>query len=164
MPISIYMSPKAARTLTLVLALALAVVATESASARTKKRVQHPVPPSLMLDSGGTPIIMQGLEPPERTVRQKQERSVRQKDVTWHAERPRTIPRGSSGYVPPPVPSPAGGPPSPAMTQRPLSAYQPPPINSFSDRVTQCNHSFTFNAGIGNNPVGRDAYVATCAN
>jgi hypothetical protein len=52
MPISIYMSPKAARTLTLVLALALAVVATESASARTKKRVQHPVPPSLMLDSG----------------------------------------------------------------------------------------------------------------
>jgi hypothetical protein len=50
------------------------------------------------------------------------------------------------------------------MTQRPLPAYQPPPINSFSDRVTQYNHSFTFNAGIGNNPVGRDAYVASCAN
>jgi hypothetical protein len=157
MPTSIRMSPKAAKTLTLVLALALAVVATESASARTKKRVQHPGPPSLMLDSGGTPIIMQGLEPPERTVRQKE-------NATRHAERPRVIPRGSSGYVPPPVPSPAGGPPSPVMTQRALPAYQPPPINSFSDRVTQCNHSFTFNAGIGNNPVGRDAYVASCAN
>jgi hypothetical protein len=157
MPISIRMSPKAAKTLTLVLALALAVVATESASARTKKRVHHPVPPSLMLDSGGTPIIMQGLEPPERTVRQKE-------NATRHAERPRVIPRGSSGYVPLPVPSPAGGPPSPVMNQRPLPAYQPPPINSFSDRVTQCNHSFTFNAGIGNNPVGRDAYVASCAN
>ena len=157
MPISTYMSPKAARTLTLVLALALAVVATESASARTKKRVQHPVPPSLMLDSGGTPIIMQGLEPPERAVRQKE-------NATGHVERPRVISRGSSGYVPPPVPSPAGGPPLPVMTQRPLPAYQPPPINSFSDRVTQCNHSFTFNAGIGNNAVGRDAYVASCAN
>ena len=74
--ISICMSPKTAKTLTLVLALALAVVAT-SASARTGKRVEHPAPPSLMLDSGGTPIIMQGLEPPERTIRQKQERSVR---------------------------------------------------------------------------------------
>jgi hypothetical protein len=155
MPISICMSPKAARTLTLVLALALAVVATESASARTKKRVHHSVPPSLMLDSGGTPIIMQGLEAPERAVRQKE---------NGYVERPRVIPRGSSGYVPPPVPSPGGGPPSPVMTQRPLPAYQPPPINSFSDRVTQCNHSFTFNAGIGNNPVGRDAYVASCAN
>jgi len=71
------MSPKIAKTLTLLLALALAVVATESASARTRKRVEHPAPPSLMLDSGGTPIIMQGLEPPERTVRQKLERSVR---------------------------------------------------------------------------------------
>jgi hypothetical protein len=157
MPISIHMSPKTAKTLTLVLALALAVVATESASARTKKRVHHPVPPSLMLDSGGTPIIMQGLEAPERAVRQKE-------NATGYVERPRVIPRGSSGYVPPPVPSPAGGPPSPVMMQRPLPAYQPPPINSFSDRVTQCNHSFTFNAGIGNNPVGRDAYVASCAN
>jgi hypothetical protein len=40
----------------------------------------------------------------------------------------------------------------------------PPPINSFSDRVTQCNQSYTFNAGVGNNPVGRDAYVRSCAN
>jgi hypothetical protein len=151
------MSPKTAKTLTLALALALAVVATESASARTKKRVHHPVPPNLMLDSGGTPIIMQGLEAPERAVPQKE-------NATGYVERPRVIPRGSSGYVPPPVPSPGGGPPSPVMTQRPLPAYQPPPINSFSDRVTQCNHSFTFNAGIGNNPVGRDAYVASCAN
>ena len=56
MPISIHMSPKTAKTLTLVLALALAIMATESASARTKKRVHHPVPPSLMLDLGNNPV------------------------------------------------------------------------------------------------------------
>ena len=42
--------------------------------------------------------------------------------------------------------------------------YKPPPINSFSDRVTGCNHSFPLNAGIGNNPTDRSAYVRQCAN
>jgi hypothetical protein len=36
--------------------------------------------------------------------------------------------------------------------------------NSFSDRVTRCNHSFPLNAGIGNNPTDRDSYVRQCAN
>ncbi|MFL6799720.1 MAG: hypothetical protein ACJ8F3_20175 [Xanthobacteraceae bacterium] len=40
----------------------------------------------------------------------------------------------------------------------------PPPIDSFSDRVSRCNHSFTFNAGVGNNPLDRDAYVRSCVN
>jgi hypothetical protein len=76
------------------------------------------------------------------------------------AECPRTIPRGSSTYLPP-VPSP--GPPSLAPV-RPPAPYTPPPINSFIDRVTQCNLSFPLNAGLGNNPSGRDAYVRYCAN
>jgi hypothetical protein len=84
------------------------------------------------------------VEPPERTVRQKE-------NATRHAERPRVIPRGSEQIRSAARPSlPAGR--LAVMTQRPLPAYQPPPINSFSDRVTaKCNHSFTFNAGIGNN-------------
>ena len=105
----------------------------------------------------GTPIIMEGLEcrpGPTRTGPARAQPSER-------AEVPRRIPRGSGGYIQP-VPSPS----APSLTlQRPsVTPYVPPPINSFSDRVTQCNHSFTFNAGVGNNPVGRDAYVRSCAN
>ena len=40
-----------------------------------------------------------------------------------------------------------------------VAPYQPPAINSFSDRVIGYNESFTFNAGVGNNPTNRDAYV-----
>jgi hypothetical protein len=74
--------------------------------------------------------------------------------------RPR-IPHGSSSSIPP-VPSPS--PPSVTVQRPAVTPYVPPPINSFSDRVIQCNQSFTFNAGVGNNPVGRDAYVRSCAN
>jgi hypothetical protein len=74
---------------------------------------------------------------------------------------PRKRPRGSSGYVAPtPLPRTEPiivGPPSPGV-------YKPPPINSFSDRVNNCNHSFPLNAGIGNNPTDRNAYVRQCAN
>jgi hypothetical protein len=80
------------------------------------------------------------------------------------AAKPRSRPRGSSTYIPPPVPSPSGGPPSPAMLAPPPAPYKPPPINSFGDRVTNCIHSFPLNAGVGNNPTNRDAYVRQCAN
>ncbi len=76
-------------------------------------------------------------------------------------ERRRTVSRGSSSYLPP-VPSPS--PPSVMPLGPPPGPYMPPPINSFSDRVTQCNHSFALNAGLGNNPTTRDAYVRYCAN
>ena len=69
-------------------------------------------------------------------------------------------PRGSS-YIPsttlPRTVAPTVGQPSPGV-------YRPPPINSFSDRVNNCNHSFPLNAGIGNNPTDRSAYVRQCAN
>ena len=96
---------------------------------------------------------MQGLEWPKGPARADDRAKER-------AERPRTIPRGSSTYLPP-VPSPS--PPS-LMPVRPLAPYTPPPINSFSDRVTQCNLSFPLNAGLGNNPGTRDAYVRSCVN
>jgi hypothetical protein len=77
----------------------------------------------------------------------------------------RKIPRGSAIYVPPPVPSPRGTPPSPMLLQPPpVAPYQPPAINSFSGRVTQCLYSFPLNAGLGNNPTDRDTYVRSCVN
>jgi hypothetical protein len=73
--------------------------------------------------------------------------------------KPRTVPRGS-GYVPP-----ANLPRTEAIvTPQAPGVYRPPPINSFSDRVRDCNHSFPLNAGIGNNPTDRSAYVRQCAN
>jgi hypothetical protein len=100
----------------------------------------------------GTPIIMQGLECRTAPARGRQNE---------RAALPQRIPRGCSGYLPP-VPS--STPPSLTLGRPPAAPYMPPPVNSFSDRVTQCNQSFTFNAGVGNNPVGRDAYVRSCAN
>jgi hypothetical protein len=85
---------------------------------------------------------------------------VKEKRGTKKDAGPKARPRGSS-YIPPtalprtePV---AVAPPSPGV-------YTPPPINSFSDRVINCNHSFPLNAGIGNNPADRSAYVRQCAN
>ena len=72
---------------------------------------------------------------------------------------PRTRPRGSSS-VPP-----TGLPRTEAITvPSATGVYKPPPIDSYSDRVIGCNHSFPLNAGIGNNPTDRNAYVRQCAN
>jgi hypothetical protein len=154
------MSLPSSKVLTLGLAVAVCAWAADHALARSKKtRVEPSVVPSIMLDKdeGGTPIIMQGLERPKRPVADEDHPNKR-------AERLSKIPQGSSTYVPPPVPSPRGGPPSPVLLQPPPAPYNPPPINSFSDRVTQCLHSFPLNAGLGNNPTNRDAYVRSCAN
>jgi hypothetical protein len=127
--------------------------AADAASARPKTHRAERSPASTALqDCNGTPVIMQGLE-------------CRTGPTSGHpnerAELPRRIPRGSGGYIPP-VPSP--NPPSLTLQRPAVTPYVPPPINTFSDRVMQCNQSFTFNAGVGNNPVGRDAYVRQCAN
>jgi hypothetical protein len=108
--------------------------------------------PAITQYEHGTPVIMQGLEWPKAPARID--------DPQERAERRRTLPRGSCAYLPP-VPSPS--PPS-LVPVRPLAPYTPPPINSFSDRLRQCNLSFPLNAGLGNNPGTRDAYVRYCAN
>jgi hypothetical protein len=141
----------------LILALAahFALAMGESASARAKKHRERPAPTverstlPVTLDESGTPIIVQG-QRPARTADHPNER----------AERTRTIPRGSSTYLPPVrSPSPPSLPLQPA-----LPVYKPPPINGVGDRVTDCLHSFPVNAGLGNNPTNRDFYVRSCVN
>ena len=111
-------------------------------------------------DADGTPIIMKGYgahsKKPRTTVPEAEETALR-------IDRPR--PRGSSTYVPPPVPSPGAGPtPQQILGQQTVQPYKPPPITTFSDRVTNCIHSFPLNAGIGNNPRDQQAYIRQCAN
>jgi len=93
---------------------------------------------------------MQGFECPKPPARlEGQERT------TKRAERPRVGARGSSVYVAP-IPAPT---PSLTLTQPSVAPYIPPPINNPSERVMQYNQSFPFNAGLGNNPTNRDAYI-----
>ena len=115
-------------------------------------------PPPMARDYDGTPVIMRGLDQPRSIMRDEDEPRRRR------AEGMRAVPRGSSTYIPPPVPSPGAGPPAPALLQPPAATYRPPPIDSFSDRVTSCVHSYPLNAGIGNNPTDRQAYIRQCAN
>ena len=73
--------------------------------------------------------------------------------------RKKGYPRGSS-YIPP-----ATLPRTEAIVTSPApGVYKPPPINTFSDRVRNCIHSYPLNAGIGNNPTDQSAYVRQCAN
>ena len=122
----------------------------EHAWARAKK--QRPAEPSsfrgIMVDE--TPVIMQGLERPKRAVAARHHAGK-------EAERPVNIPRGSASFVP----SSTGGlPRTPLMIQSPTVApYNPPPISNPSERITQFNHSFPLNGGLGNNPTDRDAYI-----
>jgi hypothetical protein len=126
----------------------------EQASARSKKHRLDP--PSLLgiaTDASGTPIIMQGLER-ANGVSHDQHHSKKS------AERRTVIPRGSASYVPP-IFSAGGLPRTPLLGAPPPAVvpYNPPPINSPSDRVIQSNQSFQFNRGLGNNPTDRDAYI-----
>ncbi len=147
--------PRPSTAFALCLVMVLCAGPAETAFARSKKiRSDQLSVPSIMKDESGTPIIMKGLQLPRTRLRENDR-------PKGQAERPTNVPRGSATYVPPSVPSPPQlTPPS----QPRVLPYNPPPINSFSDRVTQCNQSFSFNAGVGNNPVGRDAYVRSCAN
>jgi hypothetical protein len=141
------MAVPSSNRLILPLAVLLALATAQTASARTKKhRVERSVAPAVTMEHG-TPIIMQGLawpKSPPPGERQPQQR----------VERPRTVLRGSSGYV---APTPL---PPPTLSQpAAIAPYQPPPINNPSERIMQYNQSFPFNAGLGNNPTDRDAYI-----
>ena len=141
------------------LALAVAAVfvlvtAAADASARPKKRAKPRAESVITRDYDGTPIIMQGFRRPRPSV----DRPAQQ------AERPVRIPRGSSTYIPEPNPSPSAGPPARALVQPGPGVITPPPLNSFGDRVTNCIHSAPLNAGVGNNPTDRQAYIRQCAN
>jgi hypothetical protein len=114
----------------------------------------------IQYDADGTPIIMQGFGSRSKKVRT----TVPEADPNLRADRPR--PRGSSGaYIPPVNPSPLAGPTPQEILNRPtVQPYKPPPINTFSDRVTNCIHSYPLNAGVGNNPRDQQSYIRQCAN
>jgi hypothetical protein len=133
-------------------------------AARKKPRPKRPDAPLVQRDYDGTPIIMKGFRPPPATSIMKDEPGTgRLSDQpSKKASGPRPHPRGSSTYIPPPVPSPSAR-NLPALQSGP-GVYQPPKINSFGDRVINCIHSYPLNAGIGNNPTERQAYIRQCAN
>jgi hypothetical protein len=147
------------KLLVLALGVVVALGAADAASARQKKHsIQRDTAPNILQDYDGTPIIMQGLERP------KNKRAPEESAPSGRVERPRKVPRGSGGYIPPPVPSPSGGSPPAVLLQPPPAPYRPPPIDSFSDRVTKCIHSYPLNAGVGNNPTDQQMYIRQCAN
>ncbi len=160
---------------TLVLAVAaFLALGTFDASARPKKsRANRPAATDIThdltvtrgrlvdVDREGMPIIMKGYKTPAMI--RDEEKS---KDPpAQRADRPVKIPRGSSTYIPPVNPSPSAGlTPQQLLNQPTVQAYNPPPINTFSDRVTNCIHSYPLNAGIGNNPRDQQSYIRQCAN
>jgi hypothetical protein len=125
-----------------VIALAAAAVAT-SADARHRRTVQHTTSTGLAVDSSGTPIIMKGYE----------------------ADQGRVHDRVAAPVV---VPPPHTG--LPDLPSRQLLQGAPPPVYtapsppSLSDKVSNCIHSYPLNAGIGNNPADRNAYIGQCVN
>ena len=147
------------KLLAVAVAGAVALAAADGALARSKKARAKPEAASTVLqDYDGTPIIMQGLERP------KKQRAPEESKPSGRVERPRKVPRGSGGYIPPPVPSPSAGSPPAALMQPPPAPNRPPPIKSFGDRVTDCIHSYPLNRGIGNNPTDQQMYIRQCAN
>jgi len=150
----------------LVASMLVLSASSDAFAARKKPKVKRAYTPEIARDSGGTPIIMKGYRrPPPVSIMKDEPGTGRMSDApSSKAERPRR-PRGSSTYIPPPVPSPsASSLPAPALTQPGPGVYQPPKINSFGDRVINCIHSYPLNAGIGNNPTDRSTYVRQCAN
>lgn len=156
------------KVLTVLLAALLAMVAIDAAAAASHKkrhRVTTPTQPAatrshpyndlgIQKDEDGTPIIMQGYHPRKLTT---EELAPAQR-----TERPVHIPRGSSTYIPPPVPSPysPNSPPARALTQAPVvQPYNPPPITTFSDKVTGAIHDYPLQKGIGNNPVDQQQFI-----
>jgi hypothetical protein len=144
-----------------ILALGLAAAVVLAASDATARQKRHKVrvgPPAVAYDYDGTPIIMQGFR---RTRPTTIEQPVRQ------ADRPIRIPRGSSTYIPPPVPAPnsPNSPPSAVLLQTPKPAIVPPPsAPSFSDRVTNAIHDFPQQQGLGNNPNDLQSFIRQRAN
>jgi hypothetical protein len=136
--------------------LAAAAAALMAAHGGLSARDREPAFQGIMVEEGtpkrsGRPARIKDAETPRRF-------------DTKRAAKPR--PRGSSTHIPPPVPSPgaANAPPPPSALAPGPGVYQPPRATSFGDRVTNCIHSAPLNAGIGNNPADRQAYIRQCAN
>jgi len=125
------------------LAVAAVLAAPGSADAAKRKATQDTTGANLPLDDSGTPIIMKG----------------------YKASKGRVVPRVSGPItVPPPYVGPRDSPPRQLLQAPPPPVYAAPVQPSFSDRVTNCIHSYPLNAGVGNNPTNQTAYIGQCAN
>ena len=152
------MSTPFCRIVTLAVAAVFVVATATTASARPKKRsvARHNVERQNVDSQAtstsncyGTPIIMQGMGCPKRVARGEEQ------EPTQRGDRPRRRVRGSGGpYIPSYQPT-----PSLPMPQASTGVYIPPPVNNPSAQINQLNQSFPFNAGLGNNPTNRDAYI-----
>ena len=148
------------KTLAVSVVAALAFGAIGDADAR-QKRTKRSATPGLQYDTSGQPSIMRsgngGI-----SIMRDENAPKRPKGGSKEAVGPRKVPRGSSTYIPPPVPSPNTGraivtPPTPGV-------YKPPPITSFGDRATGAIHSYPLQKGIGNNPTDQQMYIRQRAN
>ena len=163
------------RSKSLILALAgvFLLGALDMVSARPKKhRTQRPAETDITRDltvtraqslpttRDGTPIIMKGYNP------DLPRQSTTPDTLRQRADRPVYIPRGSSTYIPPVNPSPysSNSPPAAALTQPAPAPYQPPKINTFSDRVNDAIHAYPLERGIGNNPIDQQQFIRQRAN
>jgi hypothetical protein len=139
----------------------LAVGAMGDADARQKKqRTKRSATPALQYDSSGTPSIMRDGDRGISIMRE--ENAPKPKGGSKEAVGPRKIPRGSSTYIAPPVPSPNTG--RATVTPATPGVYKPPPITTFGDRATDAIHSYPLEKGIGNNPTDLQSYIRQRAN
>jgi hypothetical protein len=128
----------------IVIALAAAAVAAStSADARHRRTVHGNTSTGLPLDASGTPIIMEGYQADQGRVHGRVAAPV---------------------VVPPPYTSPRDLPPRQLLQPAPPPVAAAPPRQTFSDKVTNCIHSYPLNAGVGNNPADRNAYIGQCVN
>ena len=145
------------KLLTAALAAALIVAHADGALARSKKSSGRG-DLGIQTDANGVPIIMKGFRSDRvNTNRAGTERSSKQ------ASRPVRIPRGSSAYIPPPVPSPYGS-QGGVTTGQAVQPYNPPPITTFGDRVNNAIQSYPLNKGLGNNPTDQQMYIRQNSN
>ena len=147
------------KVLAAVLAAVLALATLDAASAKAKRHRAQSTPEAafwggLVPTENGVPVIMKGYHPPAPPT---------EADTQQRADRPVKIPRGSSTYIPAINPAPnysgypsaASGMPQPTVVQ----PYNPPPITTFSDKVTGAIHAFPLERGIGNNPNDLQSFI-----
>jgi hypothetical protein len=125
----------------------------------------------LEYDANGVPILIKGYSSvpkgsasqPAVTDQDQAREQIRQSKFQGKLQ---DYPRPyGSGYVPSSlVPPNVGLVPQQAPSQQITQPYNPPKLNTFSDRVTSCIHSFPLQGGIGNNPRDQQSYIRQCAN
>ena len=129
----------------------------DGAFAKNRKPAAKPATSSTVQDYDGTPIIMKGYQP-RRVTQETQPREPIQK----RADQPRQYRRGSSTYITPALRSPSSL--NNTTVSVPSRSYNPPPITTFSDRVTGAIHSYPLDRGLGNNPIDQQMYIRQRAN